>query len=239
VYRLWRVDREQKGPFRAELIACALYAVVALLAFALRPITFEMRYFLLLTILLGVLAMFATVEAGALALGRPLSWRDPSGEGEPTHQPLPVTGLSRSVAAGFAVLGAVLCLGWVPVQDVVLGAHQRQPTTHSEGTELRADYLREAREVASRFGGAGPIVVGDHPYFFTLATHLPALSIPESDDTYLLGYMDRYHARYLFLTEEELAFWRPAWLRPGGLPSALVEVDRLGTTRVFEKREAP
>jgi hypothetical protein len=49
--------------------------------------------------------------------------------------------------------------------------------------------------------------------------------------------MRKYHVRWVFLTEEEMKFWRPQWQVAGNLPPWLRFVEKLGTAYVFELRE--
>jgi hypothetical protein len=87
------------------------------------------------------------------------------------------------------------------------------------------EYIETARLVNRTIAGGGPVVVGDHPYFYTVSTGAQALAIPESDDGYLLEYMNKYHARFIFLSEEERAFWRPLWKSESALPRDIRLVD--------------
>jgi hypothetical protein len=51
--------------------------------------------------------------------------------------------------------------------------------------------------------------------------------------------MQRYHARYVFLTREELEFWRPNWQGPDGLPLWLTLVADLGGAYVYQREGGP
>jgi hypothetical protein len=139
----------------------------------------------------------------------------------------------RALRLALLGLSAVLWLGFVPYRDAVLLRRGAAVNPEQEA------YLALCREVNERYGRGRPVVVGYQPYFYTLATSAPSLSIPESDDAYLLAYMRRYHARHVFLTREELAFWRPAWLGPGGPPAWLRRAGDLGPAVVFERRDEP
>ena len=77
----------------------------------------------------------------------------------------------------------------------------------------------------------GPVVV-ESPYFYSYDTHQQALSIPDSDDRFLMGYMKRYGARAVLLSDAELAFWRPEWSK-GQLPGELRVVTRFPNATLF------
>jgi hypothetical protein len=87
------------------------------------------------------------------------------------------------------------------------------------------EYMQTARSINRTITGGGPVVVGFHPYSYTLSTGAQALAIPESDDEYLLEYMKKYNARFIFLSEEELTFWRPSWKSENALPRGIRLVD--------------
>jgi hypothetical protein len=128
-------------------------------------------------------------------------------------------------------LGAIWWLAWTPYQVVVLFS------TCSTVDQAKVDYYRQARALAERHDCSQPVVVGYHPYFFTRATGAPALAIPYSDDVYLIDYMRRYGACWVFLTPAELDFWRPSWREPGNLPPQLRFVELLGNCKVYERAD--
>jgi hypothetical protein len=77
-----------------------------------------------------------------------------------------------------------------------------------------------------------PVIVFD-PYFFSYDTGAQALSIPDSDDAYLMRYMDRYHSRWIILSDDEVRFWKPDWLAQ--LPSWLRIRTVSGGNTLFER----
>jgi 4-amino-4-deoxy-L-arabinose transferase-like glycosyltransferase len=87
------------------------------------------------------------------------------------------------------------------------------------------EYMQTARSINRTITGGSPVVVGDHPYFYTVSTGAQALAIPESNDGYLLEYMKKYNARFIFLSEEERTFWRPWWKSENALPRGIRLVD--------------
>ena len=89
---------------------------------------------------------------------------------------------------------------------------------------LAHDEFYSAVDAAATDGG--PVVVGDKPYYFTRLTERSSLSIPYSDDAYLLEFMQKYGARHVALTDAEIQFWKPEWLE-GGLPDFLEPVEGL------------
>jgi 4-amino-4-deoxy-L-arabinose transferase-like glycosyltransferase len=196
-----------------EVVAALVFVATDVLVFALRPYHFEARYHVLVAVLFALFAV-------AVALG---AW-DALGSGGR---------LRRIVGVAAVAGGAVFWGGVVPVVDVIRTADWPRI---SEG---RIDYLELARHVNERFARGAPVVVGFRPYFYTLVTGAPSLSIPESNDAYLLDYMRRYHARYVFLARWELNYWRPGWLKPNGLPPGLRLVADLGTAFVYERRDGP
>ena len=104
----------------------------------------------------------------------------------------------------------------------------------TSGSKSRPAYRQRSIAIA-KLVGCRPVVVGTKPYFYTHATGCASLSIPESDDAYLLGYMDRYGASFVFLTESELDIWRPAWRTPSAVPEGLTPLTRGGAGHLFER----
>lgn len=95
-------------------------------------------------------------------------------------------------------------------------------------------YRSAASEVDRRFARGTPVVVGNEPYFYTVETKRVALSIPDGPDDVLLRYMDKYGSRFVFLTGQELDFWRPAWRSPWQLPGRVRLAGTLDDGYVFE-----
>jgi hypothetical protein len=100
-----------------------------------------------------------------------------------------------------------------------------------------ASYRRIAAEVNRRCAKGKLVVVGSKPYFSTLKILSPALSITEASDQFLLDYMDKYGAEYVLLTQEEIVFWRPAWLMLSSIPAELELVTCVGTASLFRRKK--
>ena len=120
--------------------------------------------------------------------------------------------MSRARAVRYAVLlaatgllaGCAFFAVSVPVQDARLA---RQISAHDTSA---AQTRRVRRSISAGITHQDPVVVYD-PYFYSYDTRAQAVSIPQSDDGYLMRYMDQYHCRWIILTDEELSFWKPAW----------------------------
>lgn len=124
---------------------------------------------------------------------------------------------SRWPSAGPALLAAATAVAvLVPTVQSTLSLFGPNP----ELLEHEAFY----RSVDALAEGDGPVVVGDKPYYFTQMTLRSSLSIPYADDDYLRSYMEKYGARYVALTDEELESWHPEWRDPSGLPDFLEPV---------------
>ena len=108
---------------------------------------------------------------------------------------------------------------------------------YSEDPDLVA-YRAAAADVNRRFARGEPVVVGLTPYFYSIETSAVSLNFPDASDDYLLHYMDRYHARYVFLTGEEIDYWRPAWRSPAQLPDGLQLAGEVAGGYVFMRRSA-
>ncbi len=132
-------------------------------------------------------------------------------------------------SAGIAAAAASCFVFFFVPADLAIAREQRSPDLKEN-----VPYMRVARLVNENIAHGGPVVVGHHPYLYSVATGAQALSIPESDDEYLLSYMRKYRARHVLLSEEELAFWRPAWTSSGGLPKNISLRQRLDGYSVFE-----
>lgn len=129
-----------------------------------------------------------------------------------------------------AAAGLVFWVAVVPFSDVSLSRLMRQP--NADRIAQRAIHLR-VRDLTP----TGPVVV-ESPYFYSYDTQRQALSIPDSDDRYLMSYMNRYGARTVLLSDAELAFWRPAWSK-GQLPGELHVVERFPKASLFGVAAAP
>lgn len=131
-------------------------------------------------------------------------------------------------AAGYALyLGCAFFAVYIPFQDARL---TRNIALHED--PANAGRRRIRRSLAATITHHDPVIVFD-PYFFSYDTGAQALSIPESDDAYLLSYMDRYHSRWIILSEDEVRFWKPDW--PAHLPSWLRIRAVSGGNTLFER----
>jgi 4-amino-4-deoxy-L-arabinose transferase-like glycosyltransferase len=193
-----------------EGLAIGLYGLTTLFVFSIRGESYETRFF-------NTLSVFFALFAAAGCLG---VWDS-------------VQRLERPVAIRFvvAILIAVLWVGIVPVKALEARRFFDKPY------HFLVSYRQMAAEVNERFAKGRPVVVGSKPYFYTLETNSPALSIPEASDRFLLDYMDKYGAEYILLTDFELRFWRPSWLSPAAIPSELKLVTRIGTAYLFGRKE--
>jgi 4-amino-4-deoxy-L-arabinose transferase-like glycosyltransferase len=100
-------------------------------------------------------------------------------------------------------------------------------------------YRAAAAEVNSRFAKGTPVIVGLAPYFYSVETFASGISFPDADDDFLFRFMDRYGARFIYLTDEELDLWRPQWRSPSHLPSELRLAGTVGNGLVFARRDTP
>ncbi len=122
-------------------------------------------------------------------------------------------------AAGLAVLAlTAVFLAFAARADYRLATFYRD--VNPENKEYFAAAQRFDREVAH----GATVVVGDHPYFYTITTGAHSACIPQASDDYLFEYMEKYQARYVFLTDFERGFWRPQWASAEAVPSRLRRV---------------
>jgi hypothetical protein len=111
---------------------------------------------------------------------------------------------SPGVSAPLVLAGGFLVLFLLP-QGYHVAQEARYPNPGLE--RYRQAALRFDHDVVH----GAPVVVGFHPYLYTMYTGAPALGIPNADDAYLLRYMEKYGARHVLLSEYERGFWKPAW----------------------------
>lgn len=200
--------------FGAETIALFVYCAMILFVFSLRGNSFEIRYVNTITVFFSIV-----VAAGSLDVLKTV-WAP--GTSKPKQ---------------YLVMGllGILWLGIIPQKNYQVYRMINMPDPQNQY------YRYLARQIDQRFSKGRPVVVGTKPYHFAFATGGKALSIPESDDLFLLGYMNKYGADFIFLTEEELRFWRPGWLSDGtptaNFPKDLKMVERLENAFLFRKRE--
>ncbi len=137
-------------------MAALTYALTAVIALAPRSQTLEVRYYALLSVLLGLLLGWGFIRAVKDLRSTPLrKW---------------------TVPLVSAALGAVL---WANVTPQLNASAYRCQTTPYEP---QVKYFGLAQEMNARYGNGKAVVVGDYPYEYTFVTGEPALSIPESDD---------------------------------------------------------
>lgn len=203
LFFLWRAAL----PLSPEGAAVAVLGLTVLPILSIRNLTFELRYFAILTVFF---ALFA-------AAGYSMAWDAARRRG-----------LAARLGVGLA--GVLLWAVLVPsmtVRDIVGGSHSNDPVIA---------YRELAQHVRRTYSGDAPVVVGKWPYFYSLETSAPSFSIPwdpdqAKSDEGLFAYMDRYHAAFVLLTDDELKYWRPDWAV--ALPRQLEEVARLPNSRLF------
>jgi hypothetical protein len=96
-------------------------------------------------------------------------------------------------------------------------------------------YRSASAEVDRRFAQGTPVVVGLDPYFYSIETFTPAINFPDASDEFLFRFMDRYGARYVFLTASELELWRPSWRSATELPAGVRLAGTVGDGFVFSR----
>ena len=131
---------------------------------------------------------------------------------------------------------AIFALVWVALMPFyVVREYRYWYTPDSAHTSYRA----AAAEVNRRFARGTPVIVGLDPYFYSVETFTPGISFPESSDEFLFRLMDRYGARFIYLTDEEIDLWRPQWRSADGLPGELRLAGNVGNGLVFARRDTP
>jgi 4-amino-4-deoxy-L-arabinose transferase-like glycosyltransferase len=207
-----RVSRatERQRPLRVALLCLGVYTLLMISVFAVRASSVEIRYFAVLYAALGLGAGFSLL-ATAARLQR-------------------LDQFARSTTIAFTILSGCLWLLLIPLHLASVLEYYNSPDP-----QLMA-YRALARQVDAAYIHGAAVVVGSQPYFYTAATKAPSLSIPQSDDAFLLRYMQRYHARYIFLTDSELAYWKPDWQPPGHPPTQIEPVARIGQSTLFKRK---
>jgi 4-amino-4-deoxy-L-arabinose transferase-like glycosyltransferase len=99
-------------------------------------------------------------------------------------------------------------------------------------------YTQAARLTDERIAHGEPVIVGNHPYIYAVATGAQALAIPEADDNYLKSFMEKYRARTILLSGEERAYWRPGWQTDAGIPQWLHPLGEVNGYWLYRK-ESP
>jgi 4-amino-4-deoxy-L-arabinose transferase-like glycosyltransferase len=113
------------------------------------------------------------------------------------------SGIAASRYRALVATACAICAVYIVIQDAALF---RQATTPTTAAQWRSD----RRTLSATIAHADPVIVAD-PYFYTYDTGAQSLSIPDSDDAYLIRYMDEYHSRWIMLTNDEIRFWKPQW----------------------------
>ena len=188
-------------------VAGVVYTVIMSGIVAIRPMTIEVRYLLLVSVLAGLVMALTTLQ-----LIRQVNRR------------------RHHIEIAIAAVALAYWLVTVPSVDVHKLLHAYE--TSSERVEERL------RAVQARALTNGPLVVAE-PYFQVWDAGGQALSIPYSDDEFLVGYMRRFRARYVLLTDAEVNFWRPGWKQLGGRPAGLHSVARVAHANLFELGTTP
>jgi hypothetical protein len=169
--------------------------------FAIRPLSVEVRYLALVSVLAAIVLALIVVRAV-----------DGVRRGE------------RGLSAVVAAVGVVFWMAFVPLSDVSRTRFMRAPNP----VRVQQQALnRQVRDLVR----SGPVVV-ETPYFYSYDTQAQALSIPQSDDRYLVAYMNRYGARNVLLSDAEMTFWRPDW-SAGRLPAELHVVARMNNASLL------
>jgi hypothetical protein len=199
-------------PLTPEAVALLFLALTVGPALAMRSLTFELRYFSILT---TFFALFA-------AAGYLVAWD---------------AARRRGMAARIAVGGAAVLLWAVIVPRVATNAIAG--TLHSNDPVI--GYLQLAQHVKQTYSGTSPVVVGKWPYFYSLETSASGLAIPWDHDRAradegLFAYMNKYGASYVLLTDDEEKYWRPEW--NVAVPAELEPIARVDNSTLFRRRQA-
>ena len=193
-----------------EGISVTFFGVIMILVFAIRSRSFEIRYFNLLSVFFALFAASGCFKIWDVV--RRLN-----------HVTVP--------RVSVMVLIATLWIGIIPVKAIETRRYVNRLR------ESLISYRLLAAEVNTQYTKGLPIVVGHKPYYYTLETSSPALSIPASDDRFLLAYMKKYDARYVLLTDDEIALWRPQWRSPSSQPVELELITHIGTAQLFRLKK--
>jgi 4-amino-4-deoxy-L-arabinose transferase-like glycosyltransferase len=206
-WRLWIARSSLSRQDVGLVLAFATFIATNLAFFALLGGYIELRYVGPMNALVAVVLAIVAVRAARLVRSGGM-------------------GSQRLAAAmvGVAVVGAALALR----EDLRIYRFQRE---HNVATVA---YYSLARRMSADAAGDDPVVVGDVPYFFNLATDRRALSIPWSTDDELRDYMTRYGSRHVLLTGDEQKYWRPSWTSDAAVPAFLRIVARDSSATLYE-----
>jgi hypothetical protein len=178
-------SRKRQRLWTPARVAGLVYAATCLVVLAPRAEGLEIRYVTPLSVVVALFLMSGTLGAAdVVCRGR---W------------------LARLPACALLLAAALFWLGYVPFRDlhVVRRLYSR--------ADWQARHLQTCRNVDAKYLHGRPVVVGDFPYYYTVATGRPSLAMPSADEAYLVRYMQRYGVRYLYLRHHEVAYWRPEW----------------------------
>jgi 4-amino-4-deoxy-L-arabinose transferase-like glycosyltransferase len=210
----WRLDPHRVARLQPLIFGLLLFTAVAISVFAIRAESFQLRY-----LILAALGFAALLTGSGIAAA--IDWRR-----------------RRNVfSLAHCVISLMLWVAWLAVTNALLWRH-----SSAVNPEI-ARYESLAKTIAEQIGVDRPVVTGTIPYYFTLITGAQSLSIPESDDAYLVEYMKRYGARHVLLTREEMMFWRPQWNRETGPPAPLRRISQVSADHILveldEERKSP
>jgi 4-amino-4-deoxy-L-arabinose transferase-like glycosyltransferase len=193
-----RVSNSDRGRVLPSLVAAFVYTATLFGVLAIRPFTIELRYLVLGSVILGVILMIGFLSAASdlMAARRVRPW----------------------ISGTVATVGLAWWLAVVPIRDIGFACAASMEVTEKQ------EYFELARHMMRIYSPRGPVVVGDFPYYFTLATGHASLSIPYADGQDLLRYMDKYGAEFVLLTSEEVDFWLRDSGTTGDAPAGLEHV---------------
>lgn len=135
-----------------------------------------------------------------------------------------------------AVVAGIFVLVWVVLMPVYVIRQYRY--WYATDAAL-VSYRVAAAEVDRRFAKGTPVIVGLEPYIYSVETFASGISFPEASDEFLFRLMDKYGARFIYLTDQELDLWRPQWRSPSNLPEQLRLAGSVGNGFVFGRRDTP
>ena len=205
---LWKRRRRLLS---AEGLAVALVGASYVVVLSPRWPDMEPRYVNTLSVLFAMFTVIGCVDAWELL------------------RPLRQYGRAWSRVAGYAlrVLVVIVIIGVIRIDSRIVSIARGRH-------EFMQDYLAIARDLQARFAPQNPVVVW-YPYGYTFETGAPALRNPESDDAFLLEYMERYDAEFILMTDRQLDAWRPQWMSGDGLPDWLVRVPDMTTAHLYRR----
>jgi hypothetical protein len=206
---LWKLDR--------GLVCAGLtYIATTWLVLSIRWQTVETRYFNTICLMV-VLAAF-TGYAGLI---------------DGLKTPFPRRWLNIAALSCGMIYGVVI----IPYQSWLV------VTKMTSVSEELVGYREFCQRVDQEYTRGSAVVVGSKPYLYSWYTSAPSLAIPAQVHTdpnaaALRRYMEKYHARFVLLTHEELKFWRPQWSQDG-FPEDLEVLMQDSHGILFARKVAP